>query len=157
MLAVEYGACKGGLYDMVALETLQLRKTAQQVSNGDSVLAWREPGIKGVYPFLCSPSPKRSFALGHLAQKEKQNVLPAIRVRMATGTFLYSPLLTVLFMFIFSFSASSCCSCHRHTSGVSARWCGCLLLCGCGDCRWLGGDAPEDHGSGLLNGLQALA
>src|ERR1700692_4146836 len=31
------------------------------------------------------------------------------------------------------------------------------LLCGCRECRWLGGNAPEDHGSGLLNGFQALA
>ena len=35
------------------------------------------------------------------------------------------------------------------------------MLCGCGECRWLGGNAlgnaPEDHGSGLLNGFQALA
>ncbi len=31
------------------------------------------------------------------------------------------------------------------------------MLCGCRECRWLGGKAPEDHGSGLLNGFQALA
>ena len=31
------------------------------------------------------------------------------------------------------------------------------MLCGCRECRWLGGNAPEDHGSGLLNGFQALA
>jgi hypothetical protein len=31
------------------------------------------------------------------------------------------------------------------------------LLCGCRECRWLGGNAPEDHGSGLLYGFQALA
>ncbi len=31
------------------------------------------------------------------------------------------------------------------------------MLCGCGECCWLGGNAPEDHGSGLLNGFQALA
>ena len=31
------------------------------------------------------------------------------------------------------------------------------MLGGCGECRWLGGNAPEDHGSGLLNGFQALA
>ena len=30
------------------------------------------------------------------------------------------------------------------------------VLSGCRECRWLGGDAPEDHGSGLLNGFQAL-
>jgi hypothetical protein len=30
-------------------------------------------------------------------------------------------------------------------------------LCGRHECRWLGGDAPEDRGSGLLNGFQALA
>ena len=64
---------------MVALEAMQLRKTAQHVSNGDSVLAWREPGINRIDPFLRSPSPKGSLAFGHLAQKEEQNVLPAIR------------------------------------------------------------------------------
>src|SRR5579864_1498352 len=31
------------------------------------------------------------------------------------------------------------------------------VLCGCGECRWLGGNAPENHGSGLLNGFQTLA
>jgi hypothetical protein len=31
------------------------------------------------------------------------------------------------------------------------------VLCGCRECRWLGGNAPEDHGSGLLNGFQTLA
>src|ERR1700751_2441616 len=31
------------------------------------------------------------------------------------------------------------------------------MLCGCRECRWLGGNAPEDHGSGLLNGFQTLA
>ena len=31
------------------------------------------------------------------------------------------------------------------------------MLCGCRECRLLGGNAPEDHGSGLLNGFQALA
>jgi len=30
------------------------------------------------------------------------------------------------------------------------------VLCGCRECRWLGGNAPEDHGSALLNGFQAL-
>src|ERR1700733_12476119 len=34
---------------------------------------------------------------------------------------------------------------------------GVAVLCGCRECRWLGGDAPEDHGSGLLNGFQAFA
>src|ERR1019366_8225602 len=32
----------------------------------------------------------------------------------------------------------------------------CWRLCGCGRRRRLGGDAPENHGSGLLNGFQAL-
>jgi hypothetical protein len=31
------------------------------------------------------------------------------------------------------------------------------VLCGCREYRWLGGNAPEDHGGGLLNGFQALA
>ena len=31
------------------------------------------------------------------------------------------------------------------------------LLCDCCECRWLGGNVPEDGGSGLLNGFQALA
>src|SRR5580700_11816100 len=34
---------------------------------------------------------------------------------------------------------------------------GVSVLCGCRECCWLGGNAPEDHGSGLLNGFQALA
>src|ERR1700691_4743004 len=38
--------------------------------------------------------------------------------------------------------------CSRHSA---------IDLCGCRECRWLGGNAPEDHGSGLLNGFQALA
>ena len=31
------------------------------------------------------------------------------------------------------------------------------MLSGCRECPRLGGNAPEDHGSGLLNGFQALA
>jgi len=64
---------------MVALKAMQIRKTAQQVSNGHCMLACREPGINRLDPFLRSPSPKRSLAFGHLAQKEKQNVLSPIR------------------------------------------------------------------------------
>jgi hypothetical protein len=79
MLAAEYLSCEAGVYDMVVLDAMQLRKTAQQVSNGDCVLACRKSSINRICPFLRSPSPKRSFAFGHLAQKEKQNVLPAIR------------------------------------------------------------------------------
>jgi hypothetical protein len=79
MLAAEYLSCEAGVHDMVALEAMQLSKPAQQVSNGNSVLAGREPGINRIDPFLRGPSPKRSFAFGHLAQKEKQNVLPTIR------------------------------------------------------------------------------
>src|SRR3984957_10346892 len=44
-----------------------------------------------------------------------------------------------------------------HTSGLKANCAGIGVLCGCRECRWLGGNAPEDHGSGLLNGFQALA
>jgi hypothetical protein len=44
-----------------------------------------------------------------------------------------------------------------HTSGLKAKRLQVLaVLCGCGECRWLGGDAPEDHGSGLLNGFRAI-
>ena len=36
-----------------------------------------------------------------------------------------------------------------------------LVPSGCGECRWLGGNAlgsaPEDDGSGLLNGFQTFA
>src|SRR5947209_5839468 len=32
-----------------------------------------------------------------------------------------------------------------------------FALSDCREFRWLGGNAPEDHGSGLLNGFQALA
>src|SRR6266851_6495526 len=63
----KYLSCEAGVYDMVALEAMQIRKTAQQVSNGDCMLACREPGINRIDPFLRSPSPKRSFAFGHLA------------------------------------------------------------------------------------------
>ena len=44
-----------------------------------------------------------------------------------------------------------------HTSGLKPDVQELALLCGSGKCRWLGGNAPEDHGSGLLNGFQALA
>jgi len=45
-----------------------------------------------------------------------------------------------------------------HTSGLkNQNGAGVGVLCGCSECRWLGGNTPEDHGSGLLNGLQALA
>src|ERR1700689_5247431 len=44
-----------------------------------------------------------------------------------------------------------------HVGPVSQTCAGVGVLCGCRECRWLGGNAPEDHGSGLLNGFQALA
>src|SRR5580692_3078644 len=44
-----------------------------------------------------------------------------------------------------------------HTSGLKTKRCRVSVLCGCRECRWLGGNAPENHGSGLLNGFQALA
>ena len=44
-----------------------------------------------------------------------------------------------------------------HTSGLRTKRCSVGALCGYRKCRWLGGNAPEDHGSGLLNGFQALA
>jgi hypothetical protein len=62
--------------------------------------------------------------------------------------------------FLLSFICGDLVVVWAHTSGVSAKGCGGLWLGGCGDCgncRWLGGNAPEDHGSGLLNGFQALA
>src|ERR1700690_149279 len=64
---------------MAALKAMQIRKTAQQVSDGHCMLAGREPGINRIDPFLRSPSPKRSLAFCHLAQKEKQNVLSPVR------------------------------------------------------------------------------
>src|SRR5208282_4969955 len=44
-----------------------------------------------------------------------------------------------------------------HTLRVCAGISRGLRLCGCGRRRRLGSNAPENHGSGLLNGLQALA
>src|SRR5208282_6389877 len=41
----------------------------------------------------------------------------------------------------------------RVCAGISAG----LRLCGCGRRRRLGSNAPENHGSGLLDGFQALA
>src|SRR5580692_7038224 len=44
-----------------------------------------------------------------------------------------------------------------HVGPESPNGAGVDELCRCRECRWLGGNAPEDHGSGLLNGFQALA
>jgi hypothetical protein len=44
-----------------------------------------------------------------------------------------------------------------HTLHVCAGISGGLRLCGCGRRRRLGSNAPENHGSGLLDGFQALA
>src|SRR5580658_7421988 len=50
------------------------------------------------------------------------------------------------------------CSWTQRTRRASKPNCaGVGVLCGCCECRWLGGNAPEDHGSGLLNGFQTLA
>ena len=64
---------------MVTLEAMQVRKTAQQVSDGDCMLPCRAPGVNLIDPLLGSPPPKGSLAFRHLAQKEEQNILPAIR------------------------------------------------------------------------------
>src|SRR5579864_6732122 len=77
------------------------------------------------------------------------------------GTLRYSLLLTAFCVLGMIFSPLIICwSC---VDGLGApvrrepKRCRCGLLCDCGECRWLGGNAPEDHGSGLLNGFQALA
>ena len=41
-------------------------------------------------------------------------------------------------------------ACKPNSAGVGA-------LSGCREYRWLGGNAPEDRGSGLLNGFQTFA
>jgi hypothetical protein len=44
-------------------------------------------------------------------------------------------------------------SAKQHPARIDVLAC----LCGCRECQWLGGNAPEDRGSGLLNCFQALA
>src|SRR6266446_1936546 len=78
------------------------------------------------------------------------------------GTLRYSWLLTAFCVLGMIFSPLMC---HRlgigglsaHVGPERPNGAGVGLLCGCRECRWLGGNAPEDHGSGLLNGFQALA
>lgn len=45
----------------------------------------------------------------------------------------------------------------EHTSGLKPNGVGVDVLCGCGERRWLGGNAPRNHGSSLLNGFQAAS
>src|SRR5580658_2104958 len=77
------------------------------------------------------------------------------------GTLRYSWLLTAFCVLGMIFSPLMCLrlgvrgfSAHV---GPKTKRCRIGVLCGCRECRWLGGNAPEDHGSGLLNGFQALA
>jgi hypothetical protein len=79
MLAAKYLSCEAGIHNMIALKAMQLRKTTQQVGDGDCVLPCSKPGINRVDPLLFRPAPERLFALGHLPQKEEQNILPFIR------------------------------------------------------------------------------
>src|SRR5208282_174103 len=58
---------------------MQVRETAQQISNCHGMLPRCVPSINGIDPLLRSPSPKSSFTFRHLAEKEKQNVLSVIR------------------------------------------------------------------------------
>src|ERR1700730_14864709 len=78
------------------------------------------------------------------------------------GTLRYSWLLTAFCVLGMIFSPLIICwSCvgglgaHVGPESQTVQVLG--VLCGCRECRWLGGNAPEDHGSGLLNGFQALA
>ena len=70
---------QAGIDDVIALEPMQLRKTAQQVSNRHCMLPCSEPSVNRINPLLSRPSPKRPLALGHLAQKEEQNILSPVR------------------------------------------------------------------------------
>src|ERR1035438_5847107 len=67
VLTTKYLSREAEVNDMVAFEAMQIRKTAEQIRNGDCVLAGGTPGINRLDPLLRSPSPKRSVAFGHLA------------------------------------------------------------------------------------------
>src|SRR5271154_1673813 len=78
------------------------------------------------------------------------------------GTLRYSWLLTAFCVLGMIFSPLMCLSLGvrglgAHVWPKKPNGAGVGALCGGGECRWLGGNAPEDHGSGLLNGFQALA
>src|ERR1700689_4333863 len=77
------------------------------------------------------------------------------------GTLRYSWVLTAFCVLGMIFSPLSVSGYvlvdSAHTSGLKTNGAGVGVLCGSRECRWLGGNAPEDHGSGLLNGFQALA
>src|ERR1700678_263891 len=78
------------------------------------------------------------------------------------GTLRYSWLLTAFCVLGMIFSPLICVwSCVRglgaHVGPENQTGAGVGVLCGRRECRWLGGYAPEDHASGLLNGFQALA
>src|SRR5579863_10608064 len=78
------------------------------------------------------------------------------------GTLRYSWLLAAFCVLGIIFSPLMCLwlgvrGLSAHVGPKNPNGAGVSVLCGCGECRWLGGDAPEDHGSGLLNGFQALA
>src|ERR1700676_2817824 len=78
------------------------------------------------------------------------------------GTLRYSWLATAFCVLCIVFSPVLCLwfcvggfGAHVGTENQTVQVLACLG--GCCECRWLGGNAPEDHGSGLLNGFQALA
>src|SRR4029077_19296058 len=78
----------------------------------------------------------------------------------AMGTLRYSWLLTAFCVLGMIFSPLMCLYGYvfvdsAHTSGVKTRRASVGVLCGCRECRWLGGNAPEDDGSGFLDGFQA--
>src|SRR5580658_2516725 len=79
------------------------------------------------------------------------------------GTLRYSWLLTAFCVLGMIFSPLMCLwlgvrRLQRTRRAQKTKRCRCMVvLCGCRECRWLGGNAPEDHGSGLLNSFQALA
>src|ERR1700686_2569245 len=78
------------------------------------------------------------------------------------GTLRYSWLLTAFCVLGMIFSPLMCLwlgvrGLSAHVGHKNQNGAGVGGLCGYWECRWLGGNAPEDHGSGLLNGFQALA
>ena len=78
------------------------------------------------------------------------------------GTLRYSWLLTAFSVLGMIFSPLMCFGLgvrglSAHVGPENQTSAGVGVLSGYRECRWLGGNAPEDHGSSLLNGFQALA
>ena len=75
ILATKHLASETPVNDVVALETVEVGKVTEQISDSDDVLTLHPSSFNGIDPLLGGPSPERTPALSHLTQEEEQRLI----------------------------------------------------------------------------------